>query len=534
MKQSQLLQSPDNIAQQIQRLYQEKRFSDGAALCHDLLTQDPENPEHLNNLAVMLNAAGRSKEALKCYQQLLQLAPQNAGVVYNLANTLLNACRYEEAAGYYRQALSLDPQFAAAHNNLGRCYEAQQQPEQAYRCYQQALVLDPGMPAIHNNLGNLQKKASCPEKALRHYQQALVLQPNYLEALSNCGVVLNALGRYDEALRFYRRALALNPEHSATNWNLSLALLQQGNFIEGLTRYESRLHQADTPATPWLPVRPRWQGKPFNGRLLVYEEQGFGDVIQFLRFLPLAKARGGKIYFSVSSAMLRLCSNVAGVDRLLEHSPHQPLLTGGEFDLMIPLLSLPHLLGVTLTTLPPFQPYLHSSEDLLQSWQARLAPAPRRIGLVWAGNPKHPNDSRRSCRLADMAPLATVGNTVFYSLQKDAPTNQSSATSVRLPLVDLTGDLDDFAATAAMIAQLDLVITVDTAVAHLAGALGRPTWVALPLVAEWRWLLDRSDSPWYPTMKLFRQTAADDWRTVFARMAAELNSSPNTAKEAKQ
>ncbi len=350
------------------------------------------------------------------------------------------------------------------------------------------------------------------------YHEALRLNPRYAEAHNNLASALQALGRHEEALAGYDLALLYQPDSASAHWNRSLAWLQQGDYQRGWPEYEWRWRR-DRVVRRRLPGAP-WDGAPLDGRtLLIYPEQGLGDQIQFVRYAPLARQQGGRVVVECPPALLGLFATCPGIDQLVaEGTPLPP------FDVHVPVMSLPHRLGTTLETIPAAVPYLSADPARVASWAEVLAGIPGyRVGIAWQGNPRHAWDRHRSIPLARFAPLAQVPGVRLVSLQKGPGVEQLRGLAERLPVAVLPdGPEGTFLDTAAVVSQLDLVVTADTALAHLAGALGVPVWVALSAHSDWRWLRDREDTPWYPSMRLFRQATLGDWPGVFACMAAEL------------
>ncbi|KKK84230.1 hypothetical protein LCGC14_2785440, partial [marine sediment metagenome] len=327
---------------------------------------------------------------------------------------------------------------------------------------------------------------------------------------------LQEQGKLDEAIASYDRAIALQSDYAEAHMNRSFALLLTENFEQGWQEYEWRLRAKDR-ASPTF-QQPRWDGSPLNGRtILVHAEQGLGDTIQFIRYLPLVKARGGHVIFECQKPLYRLLKSCAGIDEIIERTSTRKLLA--QFDLYIPLPSLPGIFGTTLNTIPSDSSYITVDPDLVTQWRIRLGHNEDfKIGIVWAGNPDHNMDRARSCSLADFAPLVDIPDLTFYSLQKGPASAEANDPPKGMKIVNLEDELNDFADTAAVIANLDVVISVDTAVVHLAGAIGKTVWTLLPFVPDWRWLQNRDDTPWYPTMRLFRQTPLNDWTGVFEQV----------------
>ncbi len=466
------------------------------------------------NYANLLKAQGELVRAIAHYRRALANGPDDAEVHNNLALALAADDQSSEAIVHYRRALTIRPDYAAAYSNLGSVLEAQSRVDEAIRSYTTALALDPYRADAHYNLAHAFDGRDRLVEAQAHYELALALDPAHAEAHNNFGVLSQHLGRFDEALARYRRAQALKPDYADAHWNEALSCLLQGDFETGWRKYEWRWRRKETP--PRAFAAPLWDGSVLAGKtILLHTEQGDGDTLQFIRYAPLVRALGGTALLDCPKSLHRLFSDVAGVDHFVSDPSALPRI-----DVHAPLLSLPMLLGTRLETIPAAVPYLQPRPDLAGVWRERLSQlGGRRVGLVWRGNPAHSNDRRRSLAAAALAPLMQVAGVSAVSLQIDARPEELTALG---ELYDAGQALSDWADTAALISTLDLVVTVDTAVAHLAGALGKPVWVLLAFAPDWRWMLDRVDSPWYPTMRLFRQPSPGDWACVVAEVAAAL------------
>ncbi|WP_094603225.1 Beta-barrel assembly-enhancing protease [Sporomusa silvacetica DSM 10669] len=467
---------------------------------------------------------GMLEDAIQCYQEGLILCPGNAELWFNLASTFLDLRRLSEAVEAFQQVIALRPDLAGAYNNLGGVLLELERPSEAVEALQQAIALQPDFAEAYSNLGNAYLKLQRPSEAVKALQQAIVFKPDYAAAYDNLGNALQFQGKAEDAIGAYTRAITLNPANAEAYNNRSKAILLSGNLACGFAEYEWRTKvKRRRHFYEWCNDKPRWGGENFSGkRLLIYDEQGFGDAIQFCRYLPLVKARGGIVQFSTKLPLLRLFTNFPGIDELIEHTT--AAIAQAQFDLTVPLMSLPHIFGTTLHTIPASVPYLTVDQHSIAAWRSKMncSSTNLRVGLAWAGNPENISGQSRTCGLQAMAPLAGIPSLTFYSLQKGEAANETNTPPPGMRLIDLTDDIADFADTAALIMNLDLVVSVDTAVAHLAGALGKPVWTLLPVDGEWRWLLARSDTPWYPTMRLFRQSTPGDWNGVMAAVAQEL------------
>ena len=438
-------------------------------------------------LALRQHQAGQLNEAEQLYQQILQVHPYHADALHLLGVLISQRGRDDLAASYIERALTVKPNIAAFHNNLGFSYVA---------------------------LGRF-------EEANWHFNEALRLQPDFAMAYNNLGKACREQGQVPEAMAFYEKAIALHADYVEAHFNRAELWLLQGDFERGWPEYEWRWQLPAVARRTAHP--PRWDGSPLEGRtILIHTEQGLGDTIQFIRYAPQLKQRGGRVIVHCQAALMRLLATAPGVDsRVAWHSPLPPV------DVYEHLLNLPGVFGTNLTTIPAPIPYLQADADLVESWRRELKPlGGLKVGITWKGSIKNLSDQKRSIPLACFARLAKIAGVQLINLQKGPGTDQLEELAGRFPLLDLGDRLDGangaFMDTAAIMMNLDLVISCDTAIPHLAGALGVPVWVALPLAADWRWLLERDDSPWYPTMRLFRQTHYGDWEGVFDRMANEL------------
>jgi tetratricopeptide (TPR) repeat protein len=495
-------------------------IAEAAALYRRVLEVSPEQPDALHLLGRIEEARGDPRQALALIERAIAASGQVSAFHASRGSVLLSLGRAEEAARSLRQALSLEPNSAEAHNVLGNAMLALGDGAAAIERYRRALALRSDYPEALNNLGSALRAMGRPEEAETELAKAIALRPNYASALANLGLVLQERARYGEALEMYDRAIAADPEHATARGNRTMLLLLLGRLPDGFAEYEWRWRMPGFATPPRQFPQPMWDGGDLGQRtLFIHAEQGLGSAIQFVRYAALLAARGNRVVIECRLPLDRLFeASLAGPDGRVT------VVRKGEslpaFDCHAPLMSLPHLLGTSLATIPAMVPYLSALPADIAAWRQRLSGASRpRIGLVWAGNPKHENDHNRSIPTRLLAPLITSASASFFSLQVPAaPADLESLPPGRVN--DLAPALGDFADTAAVIENLDLVVSVDTAAAHLAGALGKPVWLLLPYVPEWRWLLDRDDSPWYPTMRLFRQDQAGDWLGVVERLAA--------------
>jgi tetratricopeptide (TPR) repeat protein len=493
------------------------RLPEAESACRRVLAVAPESAEALHILGLIAHQTGRLGDAIGHLHQAASVAPDVALYHANLGEMYRLAGQIEQAIAEGRRAVALRPDYTEALNNLGAALYDGGDYAEAAACQRRAIEANPDFAQAHSGLGNALHALKQFDEAAAAYRRAIALAPDFADAWANLGTTLHHAGAFDEAMVALRRAIALAPDHANAHSGLGILLLTQGEFGEGLEEYEWRLRSDKTKGLPF-PNTP-WRGESLAGRHIHVEaEQGFGDTLQFARYLPLLVARGGRVSFRTHQDLLTLMrASLPDIDVFADHgSPAQAA------DCECALLSLPRLLKTRIETIPAAIPYLRTPAETAERWQARLANLGGiRVGLVWAGNPAHVNDFRRSFDLAMLAPLLGLSGVSFVSLQvgpraKDLHHIDGPA------IPDLSPELRSFADSAAAISALDLVIAVDTAVAHLAGGLGKPVWMLLPWVSDWRWLTSREDSPWYPTMRLFRQRTDGDRGEVIARVAREL------------
>jgi hypothetical protein len=368
------------------------------------------------------------------------------------------------------------------------------------------------------NIGVQRQNSGAFGEAESLYRQALALRPDSPEAWFDLGTVLDRVGKWDEAIAALRQAIRLQPDFPRAHWNLGAALLRQGDFQSGWLEYEWRWKVPELQINRIKCRQPQWHGEQLDGKkILLYAEQGFGDTIQFSQLIPEVVRRGGRLMLGCRRDLTALLGRLPGVELCLP----QPGPVPGDFSVHCTLPSLPLALGTNLATIPARASYLSADPAKIAKWKDRLKnDGRRRIALVWAGRPTHADDMNRSIALTRLAPLATAPKVQWFSLQKGP--SAARVLEFPAPIIDWTAELNDYDDTAALAANMDLIISVDTSVAHLAGALGKPTWVLIPFVPDWRWLLNRSDSPWYPMMRLFRQPNIGDWESVAAQVAGAL------------
>ena len=480
----------------------------------------PMSPDVAFALGEALRLSGDAVAAESAYRKSLALRPLYPPAHNALGLALVAQGKLESAVLAWQRAIQLKSDYAEAHANLGAALAQLKKPSEAVDVLRNAVQLNPNFAPAHNNLANVVDELEETDGAVEHWTRALALNPDYFDALVNLGRTVQHRGEHARAMQLLDRAVALRPDDPDARFLRGLALLLQGRLVEGFADYAWRMKCKELNIDPRNFSQPKWDGTPQPGKtILLTAEQGFGDVFQFIRYAPMVRERCGQVVVECQAELAEMMGTVRGVDVVAVRNQGLPA-----FDFHTPLLDLPRAFGTTMETIPAEVPYLFADARRASQWAELLAgdPPGMRVGLVWSGNPAHGNDRNRSIFLRELDPLADIAGVTFFSLQKGPAAAQTGDSTLRLKLVDHTARLSDFAETAALLSNLDLLITVDTSVAHLAGALARPVWVMLPFAPDWRWLLDRDDSPWYPTMRLFRQPAPDDWRTVVARVAEEL------------
>jgi tetratricopeptide (TPR) repeat protein len=481
------------------------------------LRLQPGYAEAWLNLSGALNQQDRLEEAAEACLKAVQAKPELAEAWSNLAAVLSVAERYSEAGEAARRALIQKPGLAGPHVILAAVSNAQGQYGEAETWARRALQLKPDYAEAHNNLANALQEQERLAEAETNYKDAVRLKPALADAHYNLGNLHRLCLRLPEATASYREALRLKPQHVKAHWNLALTLLLAGDLKTGWEEFEWRWRRRNTP--PRAFSKPAWNGEHLNGQtILLYSEQGLGDTLQFIRYASLVRAAGGRVIFECPQPLLGLLVGVEGVDLLTPEGS-----TPEAFDVRAPLLSLPRLLGTTQANIPAPVPYIQVSEVFREKWRRRLAGARGpKAGLVWAGNPKNAEDKQRSLHLEQFAPLARLAGIRWYSLQFGPRSEEADHPPAGMGIENLGAEVADFRDAAAAIEQLDLLISADTAMAHLAGSLAAPVWTLLPYLPDWRWQLGRCTTPWYPTMRLVRQPARGDWDSVTKTLALAL------------
>lgn len=484
----------------------------------------PDIVEAHNHLGVVLREQGNLTESESCFLQALRLRPEFAGAHNNLGRLCDDRGRPDEAAARFRLALCYQPNDATIHTNLANNLLTRGKALEALSHCRRAVELMPGEAVFHSNLAHALTLLGDPAEAEACCRTAIGLRPELADGHHNLAVTLAAQGRFAEALAVNAAALSLRPDYPGARNCRALWWLQAGDFERGWPEYEWRWRIRGVSRRPF--TQPAWDGVPFPGRtVLIHAEQALGDTLQFIRYAPLVKERGGTVVVECQPPLVPLLRGSPGIDYLVARGSPLP-----GFDFQVPLLSLPGVFGTTAATVPVSVPYLLAEAERVDRWGSEITRlcglGQMKIGVAWQGNPGFAGDRLRSIPLAQFAPLGRVAGVHLFALQKGHGREQLRDLVPPFTVTDLGDRLDAdgaFLDTAAVLKCLDLLVTSDSAIAHLAGGLGVPVWVAVPLGADWRWLIDREASPWYPTMRLFRQRRLHDWGEVFGRMARELS-----------
>lgn len=495
-------------------LYKQNQIDEAIDCYRRAIAANPHHANAHNSLGVALFRQGQVEESLLHYQQAVALKPDYFNAYNNLGTVLQNQGKLKEAMANYQKAIELNPGYASAYDNLGTILQGWRQLDEAIVNYRKAIELDPNSANAYNNLGSALKEKGQIEAAIACCQKALELQPDHPDAHNNYGSSLVEQGEFEAAIDHFEQAIQAKADHANAHLNLGIILLLLGNYERGLPEYHWRWKTKQCP--PLRYPHAFWDGSELQGKIiLLTAEQGFGDTIQFVRYAPLVAQRGGQVVVACQSSLVRLLSTVPGIIRCVDRDK-----VDVQTHVHSPMLDLPMLLGTTLDTIPANIPYLTPADTPIA---LEVPPETRlKVGIAWSVNPDSSTAEKRSCPLSLFLGLLDLPGVALYSLQKVPPEADLAILQEHPRLQDLRQQLTDFADTAAAIAQLDLVITVDTAVAHLAGALGKPVWTLLAKVADWRWLREGEKTQWYPTMRLFRQIEAGNWPEVFERVAGVL------------
>ncbi len=504
-----------DIVYQAAILHGEGKTEEAEAAFREILDGHPDQPDALHLLGNLEFRKGHSGMAADLVSRAIGINADNPDYHATLGAILKDLGRITEAGDHFARAAALSPENADLHFHCAEMRRLDSKNAQAEESYRKALSLRPDFPRAGNGLGIVLDEQGKTEEAEACFRETLKTMGEDPDLLYNLGNVLKDQHRPDEAMAAYRRALEIRPDFPEAHVHLAFALLLKGDFADAWEEYEWRWRVPNFTSKVRNFDQPVWDGGDLDGRtILLHAEQGFGDTLQFVRYAKAAADRGGRVIFECPPPLARLMETAAGVDEVIASG--QPLPT---FDCHAALLSVPGIVGTTMETVPADIPYLSAEPDLASSWAERLGSAPGlKVGIAWSGTAEKRGNPSRACPLSAFEPLLRQPGLSLFSLQKDPPDED-----LPLPdgLTDLSGDLNDFADTAAVIQALDLIVSIDTAVAHLAGALGRETWLLLSTAGDWRWSMERTDSPWYPTIRLFRQTRAHQWDDVLEAVSAE-------------
>jgi tetratricopeptide (TPR) repeat protein len=532
---------------------QQGKFSQAIEYYHYIITIYPENIETLNNLGNIYQAQGNSEQAIAIYQKIVELQPHHPYGYYNLGVVYEGQNKFAEALELYQRAIAIDPRFIYAHYNLGNLYQKQSQLAKAIESYQKVVQIQPNYKNVYLTLGFLSQQLNQFAEAINYYHELIKLEPNIYSAYYNLGIIYqqqedfssainyyqkaiaikhdyspayNNLGRvyeiqgnFNQALECYQKAIQFQPNHAGAHLNKGLILLLLGKWKEGFIEYEWRFDSHSQQCNPYKPKTTSWDGSSIEDKSIVlWNEQGLGDALQFVRYAQQVKQRGAKVTLSVQSSLVTLFTDcLADQFEVVERK----IGNHSDYDFHASLMSLPGIFHTKIDNIPNDNPYIFAPKPLRPD--CILPPSDSyRIGIVWGGQIQNPDYQKKSCPVQLFLDLLEIDGVSLYSLQvgEDADKIKPYLKSDRIH--DLSSLIKDFVDTACVIEQLDLVITIDTSVAHLAGAMGKPVWVLLPFVPDWRWLLERQDTPWYPTMRLFRQPQREDWKSVFAQAKEKL------------
>lgn len=507
---------PDTLVNLGKVLNKQDRLEEAEFVLRQALGTQPENPEILMTLGIVLDKQDRLEDAKVVLQQALSIRPKYPEALASLGTILISQDRPEDAEAALRQALNIRPEYPDALANLGAVLIIQGRLEEAEVVLRQALSIQPQYPEVLVSLGAILGKQDRLEEAEIVLRQALGIQPEYPKALASLGAILGKQDRLEEAEPVLRRALSLQSEYPEALFSLAGNLLSQGKMEEGWGYYESRF-QIREHQNPRRFSSPTWDGSPLDGKtIFIHAEHGLGDQIQMMRYIPLVKARGGKVIVEMWKELAPIFQGLPEIDKIATPGEAVP-----QFDTYCPIMSLPKVFGTRLDNIPAPVP-IHVDPGLCKQWARRLADLPGiKVGLVWSGNPAYKNDRNRSMPLFNCAPLAGNKGVSLVSVQKGA--GEMQLVDCPFPIVNPGPEICDFHDTAAILSNLDLLISVDTAVAHLGGCLGISTWVLLPYASDWRWLRKRGDSPWYPSVRLFRQQRKEDWQGVIEQVVSALS-----------
>jgi tetratricopeptide (TPR) repeat protein len=509
----------DRTFQQALTCHRQGQLALAKTLYEKVLKMHPQHLDTLQQLGLLALQTQNFHPAAELFGMAIAIDNQRYANHFHQGLALQAQGKFDAALACYDRSIALQPALAPAYCNRGIVLKQLQRFEQAQTSLNQAIALQPEMAEAYSNLADALVSMNRFDEALAHCEQAIALQPHYADAYYNRGVALQGLTRMDEAISSFRQAITLQPTDIDAQCNLAQALLMQGDFEAGWPLYEARWQSTKFTSQTRNFKQPLWLGKkPLQGKtILLHSEQGLGDSIQFCRYIPLLAARGARILLEIEPALATILGSLDRVAQIYHKGEALPA-----FDFHCPLMSLPLALESRLETIPSLHPYLKADEGQQEQWRNKAkSNGQPRIGLAWSGNHQHRNDHNRSLPLAQLLPCLPAGFQ-YISLQKEVRQDDQPALLAHPGILHFGSDLHDFSDTAALIQTLDLVISVDSSVAHLSAALGTPTWILLPFAPDWRWMLNRSDSPWYPSVRLYRQTRHNNWDEVLHTLARDL------------
>ena len=514
----------ERLLEQVMHHYQAGALDEARSACEKILSVHAKDVHALNMMAAIAADERKTDDGMRWARLAVAADPTEPGPHYSMGRLCQGEGLLAEAETHYRRSLALKPDQPKALNNLGSVLHMQGKLDLALASYRRALELDPELPQANQNLASITRELPAAERAVAGFLRELRENPKDAQAHANLGNVYRELGRHREAIASFAQALACDPQLAEAHFARSFELLLCGEYREGFKEFEWRW-EVKALNSPMRSFRePLWDGADLPGRtLLLHAEQGFGDTLQFVRYAPFVARRCASVLLECQPELVRLLAGTSGLTAVYAAGDRVP-----QFDAHIPLMSLPRVFDTTLENIPWDGPYVHSDPKAADLARSLLRSDGINVGLVWAGRPQQWDDRKRSITLDTLAPLKDTPGATFYSLQKGAAAEQAATPPSGMRLVDLGGHLGDFADTAAIVQQLDLVITIDTSVAHLAAAMGKPTWVLVASAPDWRYHLEREDNPWYPTMRLFRQRMDGDWSGPIGRAAAALASLKKT------
>jgi tetratricopeptide (TPR) repeat protein len=503
--------------------YQTGRLEYAGEYIARAIEANPRLAEAHNSMGNVLRAKGKLAEGVAAYRAALRIKDNYPLAHFNLGTALREGGLTTEAIESLRRAVELQPDFVEAENDLGSALREAGRVEEAVEVLRKATVHAPRFFMAHNNLGNALRLLGRLDEAEAAVREALRIRGDIAEIYVNLGNVLREKEDLAGAIAATREAVRLRPDLADAHQNLGSVLLLAGQYAEGWPEHDWRWRCQLVVMIRTLPEKARWDGSNLEGRtILLQSDAGLGDAIHCARYIPMVADRGGKIVVECAKGLHPLVRGMKGVVQVITENDPLP-----EYDVHCPIMSLPLAFGTTLETIPSEFPYLRAEETIARKWAERLSEYPKpRVGIVWSGNPKHTHDKNRSIPLSVLLPLGEAGDFVFHSLQVGEASRQASSAD-GMKVVDHSAELTDYGETAGLVENLDLVIAVDTSVAHLAGAMGKLVWVMLPAAPDWRWMLGREDSPWYPSMRLFRQEKRGEWASVIERMAEALRELKN-------